>query len=338
MSTSILSVTSDIKIPDGVAHEGRWAHADESPHPGHIRHLVASGILVHSDGTVLCGRTPLTVEDDSFAPIVDVETAWGRRFDAELLASEPTINLAVLRIKLSAGESFGDLTPARIGQVSGVQVGDSVFAVGDPFGASRTFAPGVVMGLPTAACYQADLTGSFIHSSMSISPGAVGGALVNAAGEVVGMLVPPPSLDPLARPEPHAYDTFAMQIQTALGVGEALKAKRTNDSPWLGFSVLSQGELKAKLRDDAAFDAMKRPTHGLFIDDVFDPSPASKAGVRPGDFVVDIGGRRIASVVDFQQSLYYFSGTNVPVKIVRDGEEMVLLVRIDRRPPEANRT
>ena len=77
---------------------------------------------------------------------------------------------------------------------------------------------------------------------------------------------------------------------------------------------------------------------GLFIDDLFDPSPASKAGVQVGDFVVEINGIEIRSVVDFQQTLYYFSGVRVPVRFFRDGKEYLKLMTIERRPPEANRT
>lgn len=337
VAPSIVSITAYERVPDGVAYEGRWKLADESPHPQHARRTVASGIVLDDEGTILCCRSPLTLEGDTFAPIVDVESADGVRFDAEILASEPTINLAILRIRRQDGQSLGDLRPARFGKARSVAIGDTVFAVGDPFGASRTFAPGIVMALPTAACYQSDLTGSFIHCSMAIAPGAVGGALITPDGEVVGMLVPPPSLTPTDRPAPHAYDTFAMQIETALGVGEALRAKRTNDSPWLGFSVLALPELQQRMRDAAAFEAIVKPEHGLYVDDVFDPSPASKAGIRPGDFVLEIGGRRIASVVDFQQSLYYFSGTNVPITFFREGETRTIVTKIERRPPAANR-
>ncbi len=337
IAPSIVSVTSYVKVPDDAPREGRWAIADESPYPGFARHLVASGILLDDQGTILCCRTPLTLERDVCAPLVDVENSAGTRYEAELIASEPTINLAILRIRLEGGRVLEGMRPATIGRTASIRPGDTVFAVGDPYGASRTFAPGVVMALPTAACYQSDLNGSFIHCSMTISPGAVGGALVNTAGEVVGMLVPPPSLDPLARPDPHPYDTFAMQVETAVGVGEALRAKRSNDSPWLGFSVLAQEELRVQLHDDAAFAALRKPARGLYVHDLYEPSPASKAGVRHGDFVVEVNGRPIESVVDFQQALYYFSGSSVPIRFVRNGEERTLVMRIERRPPEANR-
>jgi serine protease Do len=172
---------------------------------------------------------------------------------------------------------------------------------------------------------------------MAVSAGSIGGALANPAGEVIGIIVPPPSLDPLERPVPLPDVTYAMQVDTALGVAEALKQKRSNDSPWLGFSVLSAAELKARMRDDAAFAALAKPARGIYVDDLYDPSPASRAGVKRGDWVVEINGRPIAAVVDFQQALYYFSGTTVPVKLFRDGQDVTVMSMIERRPAEANR-
>jgi serine protease Do len=338
VSRSIVTVNSYIKVPEGVAYEGRWQVADESPFPGYAREHVSSGIFVNADGTVLCCRKPLTLEGGVFAERFEVESAQGERFEAELVASEPTINLGILRVKPEPGTTgFGSLVPARIGRLDRLSTGDTVFAIADPFGSARTFAPGVIMALPTAACYQADLTGSFIHGSMAVSAGSIGGALANPAGEVIGIIVPPPSLDPLERPVPLPDVTYAMQVDTALGVAEALKQKRSNDSPWLGFSVLSAAELKARMRDDAAFAALAKPARGIYVDDLYDPSPASRAGVKRGDWVVEINGRPIAAVVDFQQALYYFSGTTVPVKLFRDGQDVTVMSMIERRPPEANR-
>jgi S1-C subfamily serine protease len=334
---SIVSVTTYIRVPEGIAFEGRWKVADESPIPGYAREIVASGIVVDDKGTVICARTPLLLADGSFGEKFDVETSSGARFEAELIGTEPTINLAVLQVKAAPGASLADLRPARIGAVDDLRVGDDLYAFGDPFGAARTFAPGIVMALPQVSCYQADLTGSFIHGSMSVAPGAVGGALVNRDGAVVGMIVPPPSLDPSARPDPEHFATYGMQIQTALGVGEALMKKRSNTSPFLGFSVLNLRELRAKMRDDAKFDALTKPEYGLYIDDVFAPSPASREGIQVGDFVTEINGNRILGVVDFQQSLYYFAGTRVPVRIFRDGKVLTPMVSIEARPPEANR-
>lgn len=337
VNPSIVSVTTYIKVPDGVAYDGRWAVADESPITGYAREVVATGIVIDRDGTIICNRKPLLLEGGTFADKYDIETSAGSRYEVELLGSEPTIDLAVMKVIGSRGQPLSDLVPATIGSVDDIQVGDDLFAVADPFGAARTFAPGIVMALPQVSCYQADLTGSFIHGSMSVCPGAVGGALVNRDGHVVGMIVPPPSPDALARPVPEAFATYGMQIQTALAVGEALKRKRSDISPFLGFSVLSLPELKAKLRNDAAYDAVVKPEYGLYIDDVFAPSPAAEAGVQVGDFVMEINGTRIGGVPDFQQCLYYFAGTRVPVRIFRDGKELSPMIAIEARPASANR-
>ena len=344
ISPSIVSVTSFIAVPPGAPLEGRWLEQDDSPHKGFVRHLTQSGIVISSDGTIICCRSPLTDDDGGLVEIIDVENSEGTRLRAELLGTEPTINLAVLRLLPADGAAPAEtpkppegFVPAKQGVVDDILPGDAIFAFGDPFGAAKTFAPGVVMALPTASCYQADLTGSFIHASMAVSPGAVGGALVNRRGEVVGMIVPPPSKDPKVRLDPHAYTTFGMQVQTAVGVGEALKKKRTNESPWIGFSVLSMKELRAKLRDDAKFDAMVKPPFGLYIDDIYTPSPAANAGIQHGDFIVEINGLAIRSVVDFQQALYYSSGTSVPLRIFRAGKDMTPIVKIERRPNAANR-
>lgn len=334
---SVVTVTAYEPVPEGVAHEGRWAIADESPYAGFARMAVASGFVAWNDGTVLCCHSPLTFPNGSLVERVDVEAADGTRFDAELLAAEPTINLAVLRLKPLADGTFGNLVPIVPGSVDELEIGDAVFAVADPFGSSRTFAPGVVMALPTAACYQADLTGSFVHASMSIAPGSIGGVLVNGAGQTVGMLVPAPSADPAARLEPQPHVTLAMQIQTALGVAEALKTKRSKESPWVGFSVMSAPELRRKLNDHAAFDALPKPVNGLYIDDVYSPSPAAAAGIRVGDWIMSMNTTTIHGVVDFQQALYYFAGTQVPARIFRSGKEMTVTLRIEKRPTEANR-
>lgn len=334
---SVVSVTTYIKVPDGVAYDGRWAVADESPISGYARETVSTGIVVDSTGTIICTRKPLLLEGGTFADKYDIETSSGSRYEVELLGAEPTIDLAILKVIGSEAQPLTDLVPATIGSVDALQVGDDLFAVADPFGAARTFAPGIVMALPQVSCYQADLTGSFIHGSMSVCAGAVGGALVNRDGGVVGMIVPPPSADPLARPAPESFATYGMQIQTALAVGEALKKKRSDISPFLGFSVLSLPELKAKLRDDAKYDAITKPEYGLYIDDVFSPSPAAEAGVQVGDFIMEINGTRIGGVPDFQQSLYYFAGTRVPVRIFRDGKELNPMIAIESRPASANR-
>jgi serine protease Do len=295
-------------------------------------------MVVAADGTILCCRSPLITDEGGLAEIVDVELSTGTRYEAEILASEPTINLAVLKVKWPEGTTApGELTVIERGPSDALRPADRVIAIGDPFGSARTFAPGVVMAMPATACYQSDLTGSLIHASMAIAPGSVGGALVDASGKVVGMLVPQPQLKPEVRTEPLPYVTYAMPLDTAFGVAEALKSKRTNDSPWMGFSVLSREELRARV-GEAEFNAMTKPEHGIYVDDMFTTGPGTKAGVQRGDFLMEVNGARIVNVVDFQQALYYnFGGTPVQIKVARGDKVLNLMIRIETRPADANR-
>jgi len=224
MLTSVVSVTSYRRVPTTPSPTGRWELADESPFPGFMRNVVATGMVVSADGTILCCRSPLLTDEGGLAEVVDIELSTGTRYEAEILASEPTINLAVLKVKWPAGTTApGELTVIDRASSDALRPADRVVAIGDPFGSARTFAPGVVMAMPATACYQSDLTGSLIHASMAIAPGAVGGALVDNAGKVVGMLVPQPQLKPELRTEPLPYVTYAMPLDTAFGVAEALK-------------------------------------------------------------------------------------------------------------------
>jgi S1-C subfamily serine protease len=337
LGTTVISVTSYIKVPSTPSPTGRWEIADESPYPGYMRNLVASGMVIDEKGTLICCRSPLVTADGGLAEIIDAELSSGTRYRAELIASEPTINLAVLRLTPPEGGDFSELRPIVRASSMSMRAGDRVFAVGDPFGSARTFAPGVVMSLPATACYQSDLTGSLIHASMAIAPGAVGGALVNETGAVVGLLVPEPQLRPEERTNPLPFVTYAMPLETAFGVGEALMKKRTNESPWMGFSVLSREELEKRL-GATKYEAVVKPAHGIYIDDMYDAGPGAKAGVKSGDFLMSVSGAKVVSVVDFQQALYYnFGGTPVQIEVFRDGRVIPLMIRIETRPPEANR-
>jgi S1-C subfamily serine protease len=116
---------------------------------------------------------------------------------------------------------------------------------------------------------------------------------------------------------------------------EALKVARSNRSPWIGISVL---ELPAAQRLlESRVPAVATPSSGVYIDDVFDPSPAHEAGIRPGDFLLGLGGHRVQSVGDFQTWLYIAGiDTKVELEIVRDGRTLTIPVTVEERPASAS--
>ena len=104
-------------------------------------------------------------------------------------------------------------------------------------------------------------------------------------------------------------------------------------SPWLGFSVLEPATARRRL--PGAADP-QLPRIGIFIDDVFEPSPADRADVRVGDILTAIDGHRIASVGAFQRWLYLSGvGRSITLELFRDGNTLEKAVTVEERPAEA---
>jgi S1-C subfamily serine protease len=128
-----------------------------------------------------------------------------------------------------------------------------------------------------------------------------------------------------------------LPISTAITVGNALRQTQTHESPWMGFAVLSKHELERKMGDTHAFAQLKKPGRGIYVQDVFTPSPAVSADVRVGDFLLSIDGQSILTVAQFQQRLYLSGiGRTVTLEIFRDGEILKKSLTIEKRTRKAD--
>jgi S1-C subfamily serine protease len=332
---SVVSVTSFVR------HEGRspqdedesWTiGSDEARlYPGFRRLRSGSGFFVTEDGYLLSCHHIVTRPDGETAEVIDVELPNGRHVLSRLVGAEPTINLAVLKLEIVSELRPPKVRPATIGDSDAVRVGHWSIAVGDPWGPSRTYAVGTLAAQPQRQCYQEQLTGTLMQSALSIHPESYGGPLVNIHGKVVGINVPPPGQTGLDAGLAARSSEFALPINLAMNIYEALKVSETKQSPWLGFSVL---ELAAAHRQqDRSGEQPALPRTGVYIDDVFDPSPASRAGIRVGDSLVSFDGNRLFSVLDFQKWLYLSgAGRTVKLEIFREQKTLEKNVKIEERP------
>ena len=161
---------------------------------------------------------------------------------------------------------------------------------------------------------------------------ALGGPVVDIQGRVVGLSVGEPR--GAAPPPGSAANGHVLPINLVLNLYEALKVAHSTRSPWIGISVLELDRMLKRAAKEKPASAL--PVNGIGIDDVFVPSPAASAGVKPGDFLVELGGHAIQSVGDFQKWMYVMGiGTKVELGLVRDGQPMRVTVTIEARPPEA---
>ncbi len=316
---------------------GAWTQPtdEEMLYPGFRRLRSGSGFVVSADGYVLTCHHLLVTGDGRLADAVNVELENGRHILSRVVGAEPSINLAVLQLEVFPQHRPPALRPAPIGDSDRTMLGQWAIALGDPWGPGKRYAVGTFEGLPARQCYQEELSATLLQSSAQIDPETWGGPLANIRGEVVGITTPRPAqLAASGFTAPGLATTSALPVNVALGIYEALKVKESRQSPWLGFSVLDMATARRRLRATAAPRAL--PRNGVYIDDVFAPSPASRAGISAGDCLVAIDGKRLYSVLDFQKWLYLSGvGRTVDLEIIRGGETRHERVTIEVRPPAA---
>ena len=302
------------------------SNPDMLRYPGFRPVRSGSGFLVDDEGYVLSCDHIVRDQPGETVELVDVELPDQPHYPTRIVGTEPTLDLAVLRI--------GDLpkaidaAPLEIADSDRVQVGHWLIALGDPPGAEKTFSVGVVSAPPERQCYQAQISATRLQSSLAVPPGGQGGPVVDIHGQVVGMVV---GGAPDGSPTAHV-----LPVNLVWNLYEALKVAQSRRSPWIGVSVLELPLLRKRLEGQPAKTKATIPMTGVYIDDVFDPSPASRVGVRPGDFLVALGGHKLLSVADFQTWLYVLGiGKEVQLDLARDGTPMQVRATIEVRPENA---
>jgi S1-C subfamily serine protease len=307
------------------------ANSEDLRYEGHRRIRAGSGFLASDDGHVLTADHLVRGEDGEMADLVSVELRDGRHAKARVVGAEPTIDLAVLRLVELTDPKERNVAPVAFGDSEAAAVGSWVIAVGDPPGADVTYAVGTLAATPQRQCYQEDLSRTLLQTSVEVPPESLGGPLLDVGGRVIGMTVRRPGG---GDPGGAGGSRYALPSTLLLNIYEALKVAESDRSPWLGVSVLELASARRRLGSQARTVAF--PRTGVYIDDVFDPSPASRAGIRPGDFLVALGTHRVLSVGDFQKWLYLGGiGNEIEVELFRGGRAVKHRLRIEVRPPEA---
>lgn len=343
VSPSVVSITTFSVDPEWTqellqtSRGPAWvqSHAEALLYPGFRPTRAGSGVVVSADGFILSTHDNILDSSGRIARIIDVELPGDRHAPARVTGAEPTINLALLAIE--APESAA-LTPAALGDSDAAHVGHWAIALGDPHGAERTYSTGTIAAQAQRRCYQEQFSRTLMQSSVRIHPESYGGPLVNIRGEVIGINVPRPAGESLV--ESALGSEYALPINLVRGIYEALKEKGSSDSPWLGISVLeldaAQRRFAAEGRTVVLPQSKYYPGTGLFVDNVYDPSPASRAGIEVGDFLVKIDGHFLFSPYDFQKWVYLAGvGQSLTAEIFRDGESREVHLTLEARPKSA---
>ncbi len=295
---SVVNVTSKQRIRS-LDDEIAAFHGDVPQ--GIISESVGSGVIVESGGIIITNYHIVANFEE-----IDVQLADGRRFDGELLGADPASDLAVLKI---AAEN---LPTAEWGDSDSVEVGEMVWAIGNPFGLDRTLTYGIVSGIGRTGVTDNPIQ-EFLQTDASINPGNSGGPLVDVHGRIMGITTAMVGRD-------YRGIGFAIPSNTAKNVCQDIRVSGHVERGYLGIDMRPLSPQATRWR-------------GILVAGVEPQSPAAMAGIQPGDVIVGFNGREINEANRLALLLTRaLIGTEISLDIVRDNEPKQILVRIGRRP------
>jgi S1-C subfamily serine protease len=241
------------------------------------------------------------------AASLQVAFADGQRVSAELIATDPLADLAVIR-------ADRDGLPAATFAPSLPRVGELALAIGNPIGFEDSVTQGIISGLHRAipgAAQRAPSLVDLIQTDAAISPGNSGGALVNERGEVVGVnvaYIPPNSVGAVSI-------GFAIPSPTVINIVQQLLESGVAVHPYTGIRPVT-------LTPQLAQRFNLKADHGVVVLAVESGGPAEAAGITPGDVITEIDGKRIDTAEDLLAAVAeHAPGDAVSVTLLRDGQE-----------------
>lgn len=277
---------------------------------------LGSGVIVTSDGTILTNNHVIDGASD-----IKVELSDKREFSAKLVGSDPRTDIAVLKIDATG------LPTLALGDSSKLQVGDVIFAIGDPFGVGETATMGIVSATQRSGLGIENYE-DFVQTDAPINPGNSGGAMIDLHGNLIGINT--------------AIETggaggsvgigFAIPINMAHSVMDQIV---THGKVVRGFLGLVPQDVTPQI---AKQFGLSEPG-GALIAEVSPDTPASRAGLKRGDVILKVNGEPISSANDLRLRISQTApGTNVKLAISHDGkpQDVSLTLGEYRDEKEAN--
>ena len=270
------------------------------------RQGAGSGFIIDREGYILTNHHVIDAADR-----ISVTLSDGRTFRAEVVGTDPAIDIALLRI--NGGR---DLPEAPLGDSDELRVGEWVCAIGNPLGYVHSVTVGVVSFIGRKL-FDASLD-DYIQTDAAINFGNSGGPLINSRGEVIGINS--------AISSRASNIGFAVPINQAVAILEQLKAS----------GRVSRGYMGVLLTD--VTPALQRSlklavAQGALVQDVTAGSPAERAGLKPYDIILSVEGADVASNDDLIRNISARQpGTVARLEVVRDGRRATMPVKLAERP------
>ena len=267
---------------------------------------VVSGAIQTAQGAPKFGAVTVTLDD-------------GGVFKAQVHAFAPRFDVAVLKMEQAVP---GRLTPLAIGESSDLKVGQKVYAIGNPFGFSRTLTKGIISGLGrNLGSDRENSLEDMIQTDAAINPGNSGGPLLDSAGRMIGMNTV--IYSPAAAASGVGQNSgigFAVPIDTINSVVPRLIEGGYGTKPGLGVGLLTDSQVELYLDPDA---------EGAFVRYVQLGSAAEAAGIRNGDIIVAIEGEPVRKESELTARIRNREiGSQVRLTILRGNQKADVVVRL----------
>ncbi|MDF1856930.1 trypsin-like peptidase domain-containing protein [Pseudooceanicola sp.] len=273
-----------------------------------VQNSLGSGVILSADGIVVSNHHVVEQADDIRVVLND-----RREYRARILLADAEADLAILKL-----EDADEMPHLALRDSDGVEVGELVLAIGNPFGVGQTVTSGIVSGLARSGTATGNARGYFIQTDAPINPGNSGGALIDVNGDLIGV-----NTSILSKSGGSNGIGFAIPASLVQQfVRQARAGATVFRRPWAG---LNGQPVDAGLAEGLGLD---RPG-GIVISDLHPASPFRQAGVLPGDVVLAVGGQPVNTPAEMIYRMGVAGeGAELPLRIFRAGEVLNLTVRL----------
>ena len=281
--------------------------------PERVQQGIGSGVLVRGDGYILTNHHVIDGADE-----IQIDLRDRRAFPAKLVGSDPPSDIAVLKVNAS------DRPVLALADSDSVRVGDVCLALGNPLGIGQTVTSGIVSAKGRATGLSNGSFEDFLQTDAAINQGNSGGALVNVAGELIGI-----NSQIVSTTGGNIGIGFAIPSNMARHVMEQLISKGTVRRGQLGVVV---GPVTA----DVAAKAGLKDVRGVVIAQTVPGGAAERAGLRAGDIVTTVNGSPVEDSNAFRNRIASTGpGSEVTLTVVRNGQTEQRTARLGELPVES---
>jgi serine protease Do len=277
----------------------------DSPQRQFKQRSLGSGFIISRDGYIFTNNHVVEKADK-----IKVRLSNGKEYDARVVGKDAKTDIALIKIKAA-----NHLPVVEFGDSDRLRVGDWVIAIGNPFGLEQTVTVGIVSA--KGRVIGAGPYDNFIQTDASINPGNSGGPLFSVDGKVVGI-----NTAIVAQGQGIG---FAIPVNMAKEMLPELKTRGKVTRGWLGISVQD-------ITEDMAQSLKIKGKEGALVADVVQGDPADRAGIRSGDVIAEIDGRKVKDAHDLLRLVAAIHiGKKVDIKVIRDGKINIFPVVITER-------